>query len=67
MSYRTDDPIADFHAYDAERQRELDRLPECCECGNPIQNEHCYEVNGEYICPDCMEKNHKKWTDDCCD
>lgn len=53
--------------YDAERQNELDRLPECSECGNPIQDEHCYEINGELICPDCMEENHKKRTDDYCD
>jgi len=53
--------------HDAERQRELDRLPECCECGNPIQDEHCYEINDELICPDCMEQNHKKRTDDYCD
>lgn len=67
MSYRTDDPISDFLTYDAERQKELDMLPRCCECCEPIQDEHCYEINGEYICPDCMESNHKKWTDDCCD
>jgi formylmethanofuran dehydrogenase subunit E len=56
-----------WEAYDAERQRELDMLPECSECENPIQDEHCYEVNGELICPGCMEKNHRKWTDDYCD
>ena len=67
MSYRTDDPVADFHRWDDEQQERLKRLPRCSECDERIQDEHCYEVNGEYICPDCMEKNHKKWTDDCCD
>lgn len=62
--HRTDDPLTDFHRHDAEQQAQLDKLPECCECGYHIQSEHCYEVNGEYICPDCMEDNHKKYTED---
>lgn len=65
--FYTDDPVADFHAYDAERQRELDRLPICSECDEKIMTDKLYEINDEYICPNCMEKNHKKWTDDCCD
>lgn len=56
-----------WEAHDAEQERKLQKLPICSECENPIQDEHCYEVNGKYTCPGCMEKNHKKWTDDCCD
>lgn len=61
--YFTDDPISDFHRYDAEREAELRRLPRCSECGETIQAEECYEINDELICPDCMEGNHKKSTD----
>jgi formylmethanofuran dehydrogenase subunit E len=56
-----------WEAHDAERQRELERLPRCSECDEPIQSEHCYEINDELICPDCMEKNHRKWVDDYCE
>lgn len=55
----TDNPIADFDRYCNEQQKELDRLPECCECGEKIMDEYCFEVNGEYICERCMEE-HKK-------
>lgn len=56
-----------WEAHDAERQKELEKLPRCSECDEPIQTDKCYEVNGELICPDCMEQNHRKWTDDYCD
>lgn len=51
-------------AHDAELERELAKRPVCAECGDPIQTEHCYEVKGELICPDCMEKYHRKYTED---
>ena len=47
-----------------EQERWLAKLPVCCECENPIQDEAFYEINGEYVCSDCLETNHKKWTDD---
>lgn len=62
--YFTDDPIADFHSYDAEREAELSKLPRCSECDERIQTDECYEFNGELICLDCLEKNHRKWVDD---
>lgn len=30
--YRTDDPVADFLAYDADQQKALARLPVCADC-----------------------------------
>lgn len=53
-----------FARHDAEQEAQSEKLPECSECGEKIQTEHCYEVNGEYICPDCMERNHKVFTED---
>lgn len=55
----------DLHArYEAEQERRADRLPRCAECDEPIYDEECYEINGELICPDCLEENHRKHTDD---
>ena len=65
MAYRTDDPIADFLRHDAEQQAWLDSLPRCCECDHPIQDDMCYEFDGEYICESCLDHNHCKWTEDC--
>ena len=61
--YYTDDPDRDFLHHDAAQQRELERLPVCDECGEPIQDEYCYEVDGRLICDDCMA-GHRKAVDD---
>lgn len=63
MSY-TDDPIADFERHDAEQQAQLDKLPVCCECDEPIQTEEYYEINDECVCPECLESNHRKRVED---
>ena len=60
----TDDPVRDAERYEAEQEESLKRLPVCCECGEPIQTDECYEFNDELICPDCLRDNHKKWTED---
>lgn len=60
----SDNPVRDHERYEAHRERRLNRLPRCSECGYPIQDEECYEINGELICPSCMEENHRKRTDD---
>ena len=60
----TDDPLADFARHDAEQQAQLDKLPVCCECDEPIQDEHCFEINDEYICEKCLNDNHRKRVDD---
>lgn len=58
------DPIRDWERYDAARQRKLDRLPHCCECGEPIQSEDYYELDdGKYVCPECLDANHKRYND----
>ena len=62
--FYSDDPVADFYRHDAQQQAELDKLPRCSECDKPIQEEFCYEVNGELICDECMHNNHRKWVDD---
>ena len=60
--------IPDYHdlhrAHERECERELERLPICCECDQPIQDEVCFEFDGELICLECLKENHKKHTDD---
>ena len=56
----TDDPIADFHRYDAEQQKQLDKLPRCEYCDIPIQDDYYYEINDECICEDCLNDNFRK-------
>lgn len=60
----TDDPVMDAERYEAEREEALKRLPVCCECGEPIQTDECYDFEGELICPDCLSDNHRKWVEE---
>ena len=56
-----------WERYDAEQERKLDKLPRCIECDEPLQDEHCYYINDEYICEDCMNSNHRIWVEDIID
>lgn len=60
----SDDPLRDFERHDAEQQQELDRLPVCSECDNPIQTDKLFLINDEFICPECLIDNYRK---DTCD
>lgn len=60
----SDDPVKDFERHDARQRRRLARLPRCSECREPIQDDECYEINGELICEGCLNENHRKRTDD---
>lgn len=31
----------------------IEPLPVCAECGEEIQDEYCWEINGETYCDDC--------------
>lgn len=60
----TGDPLRDFDLWDAQKQKELDRLPKCAYCNQPMTDDYCYEINDEYICEDCLKANHRKCVDD---
>ena len=64
MQY-TDDPPADFDAYDKECQEWLDSLPKCAHCKEPIQDNTYFEIEEVIICSDCLteycEKHYKKF------
>lgn len=60
----TDNPLLDFAAYDRQQNIALDKRPVCCFCGDPIQDDFCYEINGEYYCEDCLDMHFRKAVDD---
>ena len=62
--YRTDNPVADFEAWDAEQENALRELPVCSDCGNPIQDDFYYEFDCYFYCGDCVNDNHRKNTED---
>ena len=50
------DPAREWDKYCEEQEREAEKRPLCCLCGEHILEEFCFEViDGEYICEACME------------
>lgn len=60
----TDDPLSDFDRYDRQQEEWLNSLPVCDCCGEPIQDDFCYEINGDLICEDCLDMHFRKAVDD---
>ena len=60
----TDDPVADAAAYYDEQEREMEKLPVCSECDNPIQTSKCYQIEGKLFCPQCVVDNFQQDTAD---
>ncbi len=42
---------------DARKERWLESLPICSECGEPIQDDMLYDFDGTLICQDCMREH----------
>lgn len=61
--YYSDDPVADFERYDSEQQRQLEKLPVCDCCDEPIQDDYCYEIGDELFCEECMNDTFRKHTE----
>lgn len=62
--YYSDDPVRDAERHAADQDRQLAKLPVCADCGGPVQDDHFYQINDEVICPNCMESNYRKNTED---
>lgn len=60
----TNDPVADFHRYDAEQQREVERCPKCDYCDEHITDEFYYDLDGDIVCEDCLDRHFKKAVED---
>ena len=53
------DPLDDFNRRDAEEAAWLKSLPHCEDCGEPIQDEYYYNLDGEILCEDCMKDRYR--------
>lgn len=56
--YFTNNPIADAERYAAEQEEELEKLPICECCGEPIQQEKAIYYNDQWCCEYC---EHDFW------
>ena len=62
--YFTDDPVADYERYSAEKEEALRKLPKCDYCNKPIEDDYLYDLEGDIICESCMNKHFRKHTED---
>ena len=53
-----------FCRHDAEQERKLTRLPVCIECGEPIQDDFLFDINGDLFCENCMQDVFRKSRED---
>ena len=51
-------------AYEAERERKLDKFPKCDCCGEPITDDYLYKIDGEFLCEECLNNKYREDTDD---
>jgi formylmethanofuran dehydrogenase subunit E len=52
-----------FCRHDAEEGEIHKRLPRCAECGEPIQEDTCYEIGSSLYCVSCVSDS-KVYTED---
>lgn len=48
------DNYSQWEAHEQEQNSWLAKRPICADCGEHIQDEEAYYINGEWICADCM-------------
>jgi formylmethanofuran dehydrogenase subunit E len=46
-----------------EQERRLALRPVCEDCGEPIQDEYYFEVEGEILCEECMHDRYRQEMD----
>lgn len=63
MAY-TDDPILDFDRWDRECQKRLAKLPICCRCCEPIQDDTLWVFNDLFFCEECATEYFRHDTED---
>ena len=52
-----------WRRHDEEQERRLARLPECCHCGEHIQQEDAVCIDGSWYCDDCLETYFRQATE----
>ena len=65
MSYfRTNDPDRDFDILDLEQERRRARHPYCDDCGERIDDEHYFDVDGDILCEECLKDRYQRFCAD---
>ena len=58
------DNYSQWERHEAEREALLEKFPVCEICGEPIQDNHLWDINGELYHTDCAKCEFLKDTED---
>lgn len=61
---RVPDNYDAYRQHEAEQEKWLKRRPQCINCGEPIQDDFLYDVNGDLFCEECMTETFRRSTED---
>lgn len=64
MRFRYGDPESDFDYLDRKQAEYEARLPVCEKCGETINDDEFFEINGEILCEECMRDRYARRTED---
>ncbi len=53
-----------WEAHEREQEEALEKLPECDYCGEYIQDDYYFDINGDIVCEECLKKEFRKRVED---
>ena len=62
--FYSDNPVRDAERWMAAQDQKLARRPVCDICGEHIQDDIAYNINGGLVCRDCLENNYMVYLED---
>ena len=57
------DNYSQWEAHERKQEAWRQSRPVCDHCGEHIQDDHCYNINGERLCPDCLNNYFREEID----
>lgn len=58
--FRTNNLAADCDAWDREHAIQAERFPVCVHCTERIFDDHYYIIEGDPVCPECLQIYYRK-------
>ena len=57
------DPVLDAERWIASQEKRKARLPICERCGEHIQDENLWDIDGVLYCPECAKEEFERQTE----
>lgn len=51
-------------AHERDQEKQLERLPVCDSCDQPIQDDYVFEIEGSVLCWECLKRDYRKPIED---